>query len=144
MNELTQSEQGQAPRLRLAKHIDLKKADPNCERCKGTGVVRVEKVEEQGGLLDVPVVCRCVSRAGGVVRDMFDKMVDEMHEQVQNGTFAENLAVDIMRLPKSDRINAVEQLRKQLKKAKQLHDVAVVKQLKSALARVALMRAEER
>lgn len=132
-----------APRLRLASHIDLGKADADCANCNGTGIVRREEIEERGKKLSVPVICRCVSRNDGVQRDMLDKLIDEMHEQVTNGTFAENLAGDIMRLPEDRRVDAVAQIRNQIVKAQESGDTAVEKQLKSAVARITLLRAKE-
>ena len=50
-----------ALRIRLPRDIDLSKHDPDCGRCEG-GVLRYE----QAGAERIPVVCRCVTRGGGV------------------------------------------------------------------------------
>ena len=133
-----------APRLRLSDHVDLGKANRACDRCNGGGIVRFEEIDDKNKKLNVPVICRCVSRNGGIKPDMFDKMISEMHEQVVNGTFAENLSGDIMRLPNEQRDNAVRQIRNQILKAHNSGNLVVEKQLKSAVARINLLRAEEK
>ena len=104
------------PRLRLTSDIDIKKIDPDCERCKGSGVVRIEKMDDPsnpGIELKVPVVCRCVPRNGGVEIDMLDRFIKAGAEQLGNGIFAQNLADDILRLPRSAKVNAIAQLEKE-------------------------------
>lgn len=103
------------PRLRLTSDIDIEKIDPDCGRCKGSGVVRIEKMDDPsnpGTELKVPVVCRCVPRNGGVATDMLDRFIKDGAKQVEDGTFAQNLAGDILRLPRSSKVNAIAQLEK--------------------------------
>lgn len=63
--------------------------------------------------MKVPIVCRCVSRAGGIQQDSFDKILGEIQNDLDTGKFAENLVNDIGRLEKSDQERAIEQLRVQ-------------------------------
>jgi len=101
--------QDSAPRLRLKKTIDFSKADPNCDNCHGTGVARTEKRDIPGeGVIAVPVVCRCVSRNGGVRKDAFDQMLDKLSQEVHSGAWARSFADDILRLPPHKRDEALE------------------------------------
>ena len=101
-----------APRLRLAKHIDLSKADPNCSNCT-RGVVRYEQMHEDGQDLSVPVICKCVSRNKGVQADQFDRLLHDLQEQLASGMFAENLANDVSCLPRESRVRAISNLETQ-------------------------------
>lgn len=56
-------------RVRLAAHVDLTRASPDCESCNGSGVVR----HEQLGKVSVRVVCSCVRDNGGVQEDALDR-----------------------------------------------------------------------
>jgi hypothetical protein len=110
----------QAPRLRLTTDVDFSRADSGCSRCGGTGIVRHEKIdnpENHGTQIDVPVVCRCVRRNGGVAKDMLDRFLQEVAEKVADGRFAEELAGDIMRLPSAGKADAIRQLEKEVKNA---------------------------
>ena len=104
----------QAPRLRLPKDIDFSKAKHH-NRCHGTGISGYRKIdnpEKPGESLKVPVVCRCVTRAGGVRRDAFDKMSEELQRQISDGTYAQNLAMDIRRLPTEAMIMQIQSLKR--------------------------------
>lgn len=59
-------------RVRLAQDVDLSKATKKCKHCHGTGIVGYRVVQEDR----IPIICRCVSRAGGVRKDAFDKMTE--------------------------------------------------------------------
>jgi len=97
-----------APRLRLTKTIDLSKADPRCDRCHGEGVARYDKRDIPGeGMIEVPVICRCVSRNGGVKKDAFDRMMEQLEQQVHSGAWARDLAGDVLRLPPDRREEAL-------------------------------------
>lgn len=50
-----------ALRIRLPGDIDLSKRDRSCRRCK-RGILRYERAGGQR----IPVICKCVSRGGGV------------------------------------------------------------------------------
>lgn len=66
--------------------IDLSKADPDCERCNGTGRLDdklLDDPESDGGIMRVPVVCVCVHRGGGVKRDALDKLLDKAAKQAR-------------------------------------------------------------
>jgi hypothetical protein len=58
--------------------IDLRKADPRCERCHGTGrrPDRVMDTDSDGEKVTIPVICACVHRRGGIAKDMLDRMVE--------------------------------------------------------------------
>lgn len=101
------------PRFRLPADVDLSKANPECERCDGTGVKEHRKLEDpenQGQEIDVPVICLCVRRNGGVCEDQLDRLNRETAEQVADGAFAKQLGVDIMALPPDAKVNAIRQL----------------------------------
>lgn len=101
------------PRLRLAANVDFSKAKSHL-RCNGTGIVGYREMvnpEHQDETIKVPVVCRCVSRRGGIKRDAFDRIASEIEQQVADGTFAENLAGDVGRLPVEARIRKIQELK---------------------------------
>ena len=85
------------PRLRLTSTIDLSKAKPGCNRCHGNGVVGYKTIPEQKE--KVPVICRCVTRRGGVKEDALDRIAKQMFDQLETGQFGKPLAADIMGLP---------------------------------------------
>jgi hypothetical protein len=103
-----------APRLRAAKDIDLTRAKPGCRHCNGTGTVGYRTVEmpdpEDANvkhLQRVKLVCRCVTRRGGVAEDMLDKMAREMSAALEDGSFARTLADDLRAMPEEARARAV-------------------------------------
>jgi hypothetical protein len=105
----------ESPRLRLGSSIDFSKIDPGCPRCKGTGQVGAKEIdnpENPGETIRVPVGCRCIRENGGVQKDMLDEFMASTSQQLADGTFAENLASDIIRLPPKSRPGAIEQLEK--------------------------------
>lgn len=59
-----------APLLRVqrADRVDLAKADPNCKRCHGTGLLGHRVIPGNRGCEPnrIPLVCRCVARRGGL------------------------------------------------------------------------------
>lgn len=63
--------QGTMPRVRLASDVDVSKADKNCERCSGSGFSGFEIAAGER----IPIVCRCVSRGGGIKSDRLDKVM---------------------------------------------------------------------
>lgn len=104
----------QPPRLRLASDIDLSLANPECENCNGTGVSGnrvIDDPEEKGKKITVPVICKCVSRAGGVRRDKLDEFIAQAAGQLEDGTFARDMAKDIMGLPAEQQGRAILQLK---------------------------------
>lgn len=116
-NELVESMEDKAPppRLRLASDVDLKMAKQGCNRCYGTGIVSyrdIDDPENEGGKISVPVVCRCVSRGGGVKKDQLDRILEESVRKIKDGTFARDMAADIMGLPEEHQGKAVMQLRR--------------------------------
>lgn len=97
------------PRVRLAKHIDLTKAKPGCKRCNGRGI-RGYKTADLGdgeGEQQIPIICRCVSRAGGVEPDELDRILAEAKESLDAGVFHEHLVEDIYRMPEEAQPRAV-------------------------------------
>ena len=58
-------------RVELAKNIDLSKADPDCERCAGSGIAGHETAPDSTA---IERICRCVARNGGVDSPL-DKML---------------------------------------------------------------------
>jgi hypothetical protein len=106
-----------APRLRLATDIDMSKAKKSCKGCYGTGRKgwrTIDNPEDPGKKVKVPVICKCVTRNGGVKKDMLDELAEEMVTQMEEGVFAETLARDIMGLPIVERVKAIEQLERDL------------------------------
>ena len=55
-----------APRVELTENVDLSKAKSGCMRCHGTGIRGAEHVKTATGTERIPIICRCVSRNGGV------------------------------------------------------------------------------
>ena len=57
--------------------VDLRKADPDCPHCDGTGRRPDERIHdpETDGEMVIPRVCRCVKRNGGVRPDLLDKLM---------------------------------------------------------------------
>ncbi len=101
----------QAPRVRLAKHIDMSKADKGCKRCNGRGIRGYKQFKMPGGKMQrAPVICRCVSRAGGVKPDALDGIIEQMKKDLYDGVFAKNLAKDIMAMTMEQRMRVFKQL----------------------------------
>lgn len=69
---------GVLPRVRLASQVDVSKADPSCELCDGKGVRGHEIVGQD----QIPIICRCVSRGGGVAPDQLDRLLDGKENKV--------------------------------------------------------------
>ncbi len=73
-------------RLRLATDtqgrsvVDWTKADRGCTYCGGTGRRPDKRYTDEatGEERVIRVVCRCVVRNGGVVKDQYDRMVDAL------------------------------------------------------------------
>lgn len=104
-----------APRVRLAADVDLGRAKRNCRRCHGTGRVgwaTIPMPDQPEGRARVPVICRCVTRANGVRRDMLDKILTEAAEQLDSGVFGARLAQDLAGLPPEARAQAVAALQR--------------------------------
>lgn len=89
------------PRVRLAKSIDLGMADPNCEGCDGGGIVgyRTADLGDGEGEQELPVICKCVSRNGGVAPDELDRILAEAAQQIADGVFHEAMANDMKGMP---------------------------------------------
>ena len=101
------------PRFRLAKEIDLSKAKRSCKRCSGSGVNEIRNIDDpdnKGKTMSVPVICRCVSRRGGVPEDQLDKMIREDASEIGKEASAKKLANDIFGLSHDAKINAIRQL----------------------------------
>jgi hypothetical protein len=107
--------QAAAPRLRLATTVDLSRADPDCDNCGGTGVVahRAVVIPNEGDC-SVPVICHCVSRAGGVKKDVLDAILEQAQQRLDDGTFAEQLADDIKKLPLPAQADAINHLQRRI------------------------------
>lgn len=107
--------QGQSPpRLRLTSTIDLDKAKPGCKHCHGTGVrghKTIDNPEDPGNDMRVPLICRCVTRRGGVAEDALDRIAKQMSEELEGGQFGQTMARDVMNLPGEDqRLQAIASL----------------------------------
>lgn len=106
----------QPPRLRLSKHIDLTKANPDCKRCHGKGVIghkrlRLDEIDGGDGSEErVPIICRCITRRGGVKEDALDQICRQMKKDIDDGVFPRNLANDIKNMDPENRANAIQQL----------------------------------
>jgi hypothetical protein len=104
-----------APRVRLAADVDLGKAKKGCRRCGGSGRVGYATIpmpDQPGGRARVPVICRCVTRRGGVRKDMLDQIMAEAAEQLDSGAFGARLAQDVAGLPPESRAQAVAALQR--------------------------------
>lgn len=107
-----------APRLRLAKDIDLLRADPRCERCAGTGIVGKEPIElpdSPGVVVEVSKICRCVTQNGGIEQDALDRVHAQVAQQLADGQYAEHLASEVRELPIHRRAIAISKLADQLR-----------------------------
>jgi len=107
----------ETPRVRLLSDIDLAKAKPGCGRCNGTGKNGYRSIpnpENESETIRVPVICRCVTRRGGVAEDQLDKMAREVARQLESGIFAQSLAKDILALPEENLSAAIEMLNRDL------------------------------
>lgn len=101
-------------RIRLSSTIDISKADPECPRCRGRGVLEMRDVSIGAeGVRRVPVICRCVSERGGVAQDTFDRILALVEKRLADGTFGESLARDVSQLPPEHRATAMRQLQEQ-------------------------------
>lgn len=103
------------PRLRLATDIDLSKAKKSCKGCGGSGIKEnriIEDPENPGGKRTVPVICKCISRRGGVKKDQLDRIMEETAKQLEDGTFARDMAKDIMGLPVEAQGEAIMQIKR--------------------------------
>jgi hypothetical protein len=123
-----------AQRVRLAADVDLTKADPLHDRCGGTGIVGYQKVDDPTSADSVqmaPVICRCVSRSGGVKRDILDRMADQMQQQLADDTFGEQLASDLKLLLPNEMARKVVELTK--KAADEGTDTRLKRQIEAAL-----------
>lgn len=104
-----------APRLRLRTTIDFTKADANCTHCNGTGVAGHRAIEDhEGNAVRAPIVCRCVSRNGGVTPDKLDALLADMSKRLSDGSFGETLAADILKVPEDQRDGAIRNVRAQI------------------------------
>lgn len=102
------------PRFRLASTVDLSKADPRCDRCGGRGILDLRRLDVPGdGPTDVPVICRCVTRRGGLLPDLLDRALAETQKRLDDGTFGDALAADLRALPEEQRVRAVGGLEQQ-------------------------------
>jgi hypothetical protein len=105
----------QPPRLRLRDKVDFSKAKPSCGRCHGTGIHGYRTVEDhEGNTVKAPVVCRCVTRNGGVELDKLDRLLLDMNRRLADGSFGETLAADIMKIPAEARGDALRNVRAQI------------------------------
>ncbi len=84
------------PRIRLAKNIDLTKAKPGCKRCNGDGIRGYKTADLGDGKGDtrIPIICRCVSRNGGVKPDELDRIMGEAAKHIEDGVFHEHIVAD--------------------------------------------------
>lgn len=107
-----------APRLRLATDVDLSKAKPSCKRCNGTGrrgLRTIEDPENKGKEVKIPVICRCVTRRGGIKEDQLDGLLKKMKKEMDSGDFPAHMAKDIMSLPMEPRLKAISMLEADVK-----------------------------
>jgi len=89
------------PRVRLAKHIDLTKAKPGCRKCNGRGITGYRRADlgDGEGERQIPIICRCVTRGGGVAPDELDRVLAEAKKYIDDGTFHEHVLADFHAAP---------------------------------------------
>lgn len=107
-------------RFRLASDIDLSVADKDCKRCKGSGIVRYQVVSGSDIVSGkVPVICRCVTRNGGVSKDLYDRWLEEQAaEQVVGETsFVNALYKDLMTMDSDERDRVFTRIVESLQKS---------------------------
>jgi hypothetical protein len=92
------------PRLRSADDIDLTRAKPSCRRCHGRGITGYRTVDNE---IKVAIVCRCVTRNGGVKPDALDGILKQIEQQLADGTWGKVLASDIQKIPEPERTAAI-------------------------------------
>jgi len=123
-------------RIRLADHVDLSKAKSGCKHCNGRGIIGYKHpTPEQaaaGIRSKIPIICRCVSRNGGVKEDDFDRMLGRLQAKIADGTWALSMAHDIKALPADARERAISSLRRDAENP--VKDENVRRQIKRALA----------
>ncbi len=97
------------PRVRLSKDVDLSKAKSSCKRCHGNGIKGYKQTDlgDGKGVQGIPIICRCVSRAGGVKQDEFDRILNEAKQEIDGGVFHERMVGDINRMPPEHKPRAV-------------------------------------
>lgn len=152
MGQVVDMRKDAPPRVRLAKDIDLSMAKPGCKHCGGPpkkpgdrgGIVgfKVIDVPDANGKIikqEVPIICRCVTRRGGVKPDLLDEFMRKTKQQLDDGTFADNMARDIDALPEPAREAAIRQLAKDADN--QLKDSKVRQALREALGKIEQIRA---
>ena len=70
----------------------------------------IEDPENKNNEVKVPVICRCVTRRGGVEEDQLDKLLKQMKKDMDGGDFPAHMAADIMKLPMEPRLKAITML----------------------------------
>jgi len=92
---MAKSEQA-PPRVRLSKSIDLGKAKDGCKRCNGRGITGYKEADlgDGEGTQNIPIICRCVSRGGGVAPDELDRILAEAKKNIDDGVFHEHVVAD--------------------------------------------------
>jgi hypothetical protein len=78
MEPLLGNEVEKGKRYRLGTDIDYSKAKPGCKHCGGRGIAGYTRRAVPEGVERVPIVCRCVSKRGGVKEDDFDRFMRQM------------------------------------------------------------------
>jgi len=89
------------PRVRLAKSVDLSKAKDGCKRCNGRGITGYKTADlgDGDGEQKIPIICRCVSRNGGVKPDELDRILKEAEKHMDEGLFHEHVVADFHAVP---------------------------------------------
>ena len=104
--------------LQNAKDVDLKKADTDCERCKGCGIVDAINPDEsmrKGGITDpVPIVCKCVTRNGGVLVHPLMKVMNNLRSDLSSGLWAKQQLTDLYTMSPGNRKRSLASIRQMM------------------------------
>jgi len=106
----------ETPRLRLMSKVDLTKSDKSCNNCFGTGIAGYKTIEDhEGSTVKAPIICKCVSRNGGIEPDKLDKILMECQASFADGSFGEKLANDILKMSEAGRERALHSVVDQMR-----------------------------
>ena len=101
--------------IRHAKDVDLSKADKDCKRCDGSGIVdaiQPDATMRKGGVTGpVPIVCRCVTVNGGVAVHPLMKVMSNMRSELESGQWAKAQLTDLRIMTPVNKKRALAQLR---------------------------------
>lgn len=105
-----------APQLHSIDDVDLSLAKKSCGHCRGRGIAgwrTLADPADESKTLRVAIVCRCVTRNGGVKEDAMAKAARNIQDEImtQPGVWGARLAADVQRISVDYRAQALAGLR---------------------------------